>query len=172
MSEAIEEAERVAYANDLRQVIVNWRHLEWARIRRKVREGTREPLASDPVSDAMVRCAWLLCHTYGGAYHVGRVRFGSDDLLRLGEQWLEVSHYGDMATVDSMMLTRLIVAAHEVAIRVDVRPGGARALLLRLHPRARTPTIMTNHPTMDAAVEYIRSRWAPCPVAIPSIEAT
>lgn len=162
----------MGYADELRRVIRNWRRREWGLLRRKARETTRKPLATDDVSEAMVRCAWLLCHAYAGAHHVGRVKFRSNNLLQGDEQWLEVSHHGDMSTTDSPVLTRLVVAAHEVAVRLEVSSGGARGLLLKLYPRARTASTMTSHPTIDVVVDEIRSRWAPCPVAIPSGEAT
>lgn len=154
------------YASELRRIIIGWRHREWSRLKRKIREATPEPTGGDEVADPMVRCAWMLCHAYGGPHHVGRVKFGTC------EQWLEVSHYGDVSTIDSAVLTRLVFAAHEVAVRLEVGPGGARGLLLRLHPRARTPRTMTCHPTIDEAVDALRSRWAPCPVLIPSILET
>lgn len=162
----------MGYADELRRVIHRWRLREWSGLRRKAREATREPLADDDVSEAMVRCAWLLCHAYAGSHHVGRVKFRSNNLLHGDEQWLEVSHHGDMSTTDSPVLTRLVVAAHEVAVRLEVSSGGARGLLLKLYPRSRTASTMTNHPTIVDAIAEIRSRWAPCPVAIPSGEAT
>lgn len=157
-----EATEASEYAGELRRIVNTWRHMEWFRLKRKVREVTREPVCDDPVSDELIRCAWLLCHVYGGPHHVGHVRFGS------GEGWLEVSHYGEIATSDGTILTRMMVAAHECAVRLSIHPGGARGLRVLLHPRARTSSTSTNHPTLDRATSALRERWMACPVAIPS----
>ena len=80
------------YADELRAIVRDWRHGAWRRLPATWRKLAVQPTQDMPVSDELVRCAWLLCHAYGGAHHVGRVRFGPD------EGHLVVTHHGGAAT--------------------------------------------------------------------------
>ena len=147
------------HADDLRRVINDWRMGEYRRTKR----ANRPPIApsmADPVDDWLVRCAWVLCTTYGGAHHVPRVRVGA--------RFLEVCAYGDLATADGTQLTRIVLLAHEAAVRVSISPCNQQYVYIHLHPRARTPSNMTNHPTLEAAAAAMRERCPSCPVAIPT----
>lgn len=154
------------YTDELRNVVRDWRWGTWHRLPATQRKVTPEPAADATVSDAMVRCAWLLCHAYGGAHHVGKVTLGA------GERYLAVTHHGSTATADGADLTRLVIAAHEVAVRLEIQPGGPHGLRILLHPRIRSARIATNHPTIDNAIATLRERWAPCPIGIPTTEET
>lgn len=109
------------YADELRAIVREWRHDTWRRLPVTQRKLVTQPTQDMPVSDAMVRCAWLLCHAYGGAHHIGKVTLGVD------ERYLAVTHHGSAATTDGAELTRLVIAAHEAAVRLEVRPGGRTA---------------------------------------------
>lgn len=146
------------YAEELRQVLTNWRRNELARMTRKQREAAPK---LEVGTDEFVRIAWVLVHAFAGAHHVPKVCFGA--------RWVSISVFGEMATTDGNLLTRLVVAAHEAAVRVSVGAGGPRLVQVRLHPRKHTPMIATNHPTMEAAI-LVRDRWYPCPVPIPEEE--
>ena len=149
------------YAEDLRHIVRKWRISHHHHLKRADRICFTAPTMTDPVSDGMVRCAWVLCHAYSGAHHVGTVKFG------LGDQWMEATHYSEAATADGDVLTRLVVLAHDAAVRISISAGGPRNIRIMLHPRVRSDRNMTNHRTMESAVAALRSRWAPVPVVVP-----
>lgn len=148
--------EQAFYAQELRVILRRWRENELLRMTKKVRD--QQPQLNVE-TDEFVRMAWALVHSFAGAHHVPKVKFGA--------RWMRLSHYGDLATTDGNVLTRLVVACHDAALRLSLGPGGPRQVILSLHPRARTQRIMTNHPTLEVAAQGLRERWAPCPVHIP-----
>lgn len=147
-----------AYIADLRRVINGWR-IDQDRRKKRAERAAVAPTYSDSVTDDMVRCAWVLCHAYAGAANVPRVR--------ISDRFVEVTHYGDLATTDGRLLTQLVIAAHEAAVRVSVSSSGPAHVRLMLHPRSRTKSVATNHQTLDTALADARARWVPCPVKIP-----
>ena len=149
------------YADDLRRIVCKWRISHHRKMKRAEKVGISPPTLTDPVSDGLIRCAWVLIHAYGGAHHVGTVKIGS------GGGWVEAVHYGEIATADSDLMTRLVVLAHDAAVRVSVQPSGPRHLRIMLHPRMRSDRNMTNHRTLEDAAQRLRERWAPVPVPVP-----
>lgn len=147
------------YAADLRRIVNGWRITQHRRTKRADRAPVT-PTYDDPVNDGLVRCAWVLVHTYAGAHHVPSVRVGSGG-------WLEVIEPGNLATADGFVLTRLVIAAHEAAVRVEISACGPRAARLMLHPRGRGGGVSVDHPILDTTLTELRQRWAPCPVAVP-----
>lgn len=60
---------------------------------------------------------------------------------------------GRLATFDADDLTRLVVGAHDHAIRVSIEPCNPRYLRLRFHPRHRDlGSIYGRHPRIDQAI--------------------
>ena len=150
--------EKIEYTADLARVINNWRIAQYRRAK-KIDRAAVAPAYDDAVNDGLIRCAWVLCHAYAGAHHVPRAR--------VCDRWVEVVDNGNLATADGTTLTRLVIAAHEAAVRLEIGACGPRGVRLMLHPRGRTESISTNHPTLDTALADARKRWAPCPVSIP-----
>lgn len=151
------------YAEDLRRIVRKWRISHHRHMKRADKVGLAVPVMTDPVSDGLIRCAWVLVHAYSGAHHVGTVKIGS------GDGWIAVTHFSEIATADSDLMTRLVLLAHDAAVRVSVQPSSPRNLRIMLHPRVRSDRNMTNHRTMENAVESLRKVWAPVPVAIPVV---
>lgn len=153
------------YANDLRRIVNGWRESEWLRLTREARAQVAKPTRDAPVDDRLIRCAWLLVHAYCGAHHVGRVKIYDD-------RSMQVTHYGDMATTDGDRLTRLVVLAHDAAVRLSIDSYGPYNLRIMLHARERSDRNMTNHRTMEDATAKMRERWAPLPVLVPVAATT
>jgi hypothetical protein len=61
------------------------------------------------------------------------------------------SHRG-LSTWDFDHLTRLVIAAHEECIRVDLEPVSRGYIRIRMHPRQREGGMATRHPTIEQAV--------------------
>lgn len=70
-----------------------------------------------------------------------------------GHGWA-VTMGGSLSTYDDNALTRLVFLAHESCVRAQVSTAGMR-LRIAIHPRQREGSIMTAHPTIDAAL----ARW-------------
>lgn len=92
-------------------------------------------------------------HAFGGWHHVGeRKPCGSG---------VKFCHYGDTSTFDWNVLTRLVLAAHAVRVRVELGNGGPRQLRVLLHPRENSPESWSqHHPSLDdliAAAEKLKT---------------
>lgn len=120
----------------------------------------REPV--DPVVDE--RCRRVIDLAFRGEYHCS----GWDNRQGIGPWGMELSVYGSIATYDFDVLTRLVVAAHDEAVRVDISPSGPRLLKLSLFPREREGSMTKRHPTMEEAVESARKWTSRLPTAPPA----
>ena len=149
---------------NLRDDVLSWRMSEYIGLRPKRLRDLPEfaYLKSAEVSDDIVRCAWVLYRAYRGTHHVLRG-------VRAKEWWIQVHHHGDLATADGDLLTRLVVAAHDAAVRVAISPG-MRYVRIMLHPRRRTDLNMTNHPCLEDAAKRMREGGPACPIPVPCAE--
>lgn len=103
------------------------------------------------------KVADMLGEWYRGIYHnmdVTRADWGND-------HWIEVRHYGSLATFDNSDLTRLVLLAHRDAIRVEIRPHHHHYLMLLFHPREHgiiepEKALYFGHPTIEEAIERFR----------------
>lgn len=60
-----------------------------------------------------------------------------------------------LATYDRDGLTRLVIAAHDYCVRVEISPAMSY-LRIRVHPRSREKLIMSGHPTIEEAIAKFR----------------
>lgn len=94
------------------------------------------------------RAEEMLNRVYRGIYHIHKLH------KEPGMWWFQ--HYGDLATFDHDILTRLVLGAHEYCIRVFIKNGGPRCLKVTLHPRkCREGDVYERHPTIEQAI----TRW-------------
>lgn len=102
-----------------------------------------------------IRAERVLAKVYRGIHHCPKIK-----KFQEGAEWemWEVNHYGDLATYDSDELTRLVIASHDECIRASVNASGPRMVKIRLWPRAREGGLCLQHPTIEGALEYYRSR--------------
>ena len=101
-------------------------------------------------------CARVLARAYRGIHHV--------PYWRRRKPWgngIAVSVQGRMATFDFDVLTRLVVAAHDECVRVEIVPGGPGLLKVCLHPRKdRVGPVWERHPTIEDAIVRARDQEA------------
>jgi hypothetical protein len=112
-------------------------------------EKKQKPLAIAGMTDGQLRCYDLLCACYNGAHHVPNI-YACGNGIR-------VAHHGDMATFDGDMLTRLVVLAHDMAVRVEVVPSGPMRVGILLHPRQREGRMHERHPDLATALGALSS---------------
>lgn len=97
-------------------------------------------------------CAQFLADFYGGWHHVqGKVRDASPTGIRINTR-----HTSQLATFDFHGLTRLVVMAHDRAIRVQIGPSGPGMIELMFHKRSREGDGWRRHPTIEEAIGRIR----------------
>lgn len=63
-----------------------------------------------------------------------------------------------VATHDGDHLTRLVLAAHDLGVRIDVSPCTPKALRISMWTRPdREGSMGRRHPTMETSIKYIRT---------------
>jgi len=72
--------------------------------------------------------------------------------------FVEVKLRGSFATFDFDYLTRIVIAAHDYALRVEISPCNFQLLTFRFHLRQRAGRMPERHPTIAEAVAYFRGR--------------
>ncbi len=96
-----------------------------------------------------------------GAHHIPR-----GGLKPFGFGWA-VNCDKSLSTFDFDELTRLVLLAHDRAIRVQVSPVNFRYLQIAIHYRGkRDGSVYERHPTIETALEVHR-RYHPSPETTP-----
>ena len=111
-----------------------------------------EPI--DPTVEA--KCKKVLAIAFRGIHHVG----GWERRRAAWTNGLSITTHQDLATFDFDVLTRLVVAAHDECVRVEIAPA-MRNLEIILHVRERTGSMSHRHPTMEDAVSGVRNGLVP-----------
>lgn len=97
------------------------------------------------------RAESLLSRVFGGMHHV----YSLKKFAGPNAHWTCI-HSGTVATFDFDQLTRLVFAAHEYCVRVQISNGGPNSLKLWLHNRTgREGNNYERHPDLATALE----RW-------------
>lgn len=73
---------------------------------------------------------------------------------------MSVTTFQDLATYDGELLTRLVIATHEEAVRVSIENGGFKRLVIRLWYRKREGRHSQRHATIEEAIQSYR-RFVP-----------
>lgn len=99
-------------------------------------------------------CLDMLCDWARGEHHLPN-RIYADG------QGVKINWYGDLSSYDFDCLTRLVILAHQYAIRVEIGSSGPRMVSIRAHRRYhRGPTeerkICEHHPSLDDLIELCR----------------
>ena len=108
------------------------------------------------VSELGADVADLLGDLAGGIYHL------SPEILNVAwsnPTYIELRWHGDLATFDNDRLTRLVLLAHDRALRVELLPRSRLYLTMRFHRRQREGKGWERHPTAEQALEQHRRYW-------------
>jgi hypothetical protein len=93
-----------------------------------------------------------LIAAFKGMHHAGKVKWGHDGNPE--DPWATTCVL-PMATYDSDTLTRLVLAAHAYAVRIEIGPGGPRQVKLKLWTRDRSADWYEGHPTIQQSIDRI-----------------
>lgn len=87
---------------------------------------------------------------YRGEHHI------PDKLKEYGEGW-SVDQFGDLSTHDFDALTRLVILAHQYAIRASIVPCGPKRITIVAHRRYHDrEEYWAKHPTLDDLINHIK----------------
>jgi hypothetical protein len=84
---------------------------------------------------------------FGGRHHTRRVTEYPN--------CFEIRFWQDVATWDGNIMTKIVVASHDLGLRASLDANGMRGLKLTLHSRATRAASMTGHPTLEQHLEKI-----------------
>lgn len=107
----------------------------------------------EKVAELERRTERVLAVTYRGIHHVpywNRRR-------KIGSHSLKVSVLSGLSTWDYDELTRLVIAAHDECVRLEIHSSAPRMLRLSFSLREREGNITERHPTIEQAIERIRA---------------
>lgn len=161
-------AETERYCNELRSDVESWlRAMERDAKRRKRRGLAPVPKLTD-IPEGLLRIAWVTDVVFGGNHHTPTPHELSASPT---DAFVCIRLHGTIGSFDFSEMTRIVVAAHEAAVRAEVTVGGFRQLELMLHARVRTGGMATRHPDLETGVAAVRAfRWQPCPFPVPETE--
>lgn len=94
----------------------------------------------------------VLAVAYRGLHHVD-MRRAKDR----GGHVFSVCVLGGVSTYDFDVLTRLVIAAHDECVRLDIEAASPKYLRLSFSDREREGRIYNRHPTIEEAIQSIRS---------------
>lgn len=143
---------------------------ETAKKRKRTEQRLMLPPATEDgalaIPEGMLRIAWVTDVVFGGNHHIPSPR----ELCLVGRPYAVFLIYErTIASFDFNEMTRLVVAAHEAAVRVQVGVGGFRELELSLHARDRHGGMSERHPELDGAIARLKEhRWYRCPFQVPA----
>lgn len=81
-----------------------------------------------------------------------------DKIKKFGPGW-SINTYGDVATFDGDMMTRLVFMAHRDAIRVSIFQAGPNRLKIAIHKRKHGPgRFSERHPTIEEALKKFQEK--------------
>ena len=84
---------------------------------------------------------------FGGRHHTKKIIEHSN--------CFEVRFWQDVATWDGNIMTKIVVASHDLGLRASLDPNAMRGLKVTLHNRATRQSITHGHPTLEQHLEKI-----------------
>jgi hypothetical protein len=95
---------------------------------------------------------------YRGSHHIPGSKYKGENVKPYGHGWTITTHE-DLSSFDWDILTRLVLMAHDRAVRVEVSPA-MRYLRISIWQRVRDESTMTGHPTIETAIAGHRATYA------------
>ena len=104
------------------------------------------------------RAADLVGWWQKGIYHIAAAALKAD---WSNEDWVSLNVWcHGWSTYDGSELTALVIAGHDLAIRVELSPVAPRIMRIMLHPRRREGSHQyERHPSLERHISAIRTRW-------------
>ena len=162
LPEQTEQMER--YRSELRDDVQAWLRAMERDAKTRKRKGP--PPKFDEIPEGLLRIAWVTDVVFGGNHHTPTPHELVADATHT---YVCIRLHGTIGSFDFSEMTRIVVAAHEAAVRAEIMVGGFRQLELMLHARVRTGGMAVRHPDLEAGVAAVKAfRWQPCPFPVPA----
>jgi len=113
-------------------------------------------------SENTIKAVYILNRLYLGLHHCYDVIHRLTPKDCADPYFLKVTIYGKggLATWDFDQLTRLVIMAHELCMRVEITSCNMQYLHLAFSQReTREGDICKRHPSIEEAVERVRANW-------------
>ncbi len=113
-------------------------------------------------TDDQLLASYALCIVQKGYHHMGKIKAD-------GRTGVVTSIHGDASTFDYDALTRIVLVAHQMGVRISVGSSGPRMIKLRAHARYTSDDkngelcICHRHPSLDFLASECK-RWELPPV--------
>lgn len=103
------------------------------------------------MSENQLECWMFICWCFRGAHHI------PSDPKEFGRGISVTVYLNTLATFDFDQLTRIVVAAHDAMVRVELGNGGPNRIKLIMHKRWRRDGAMhKRYPTIEQATSLHR----------------
>ena len=89
----------------------------------------------------------FVSYVFRGRHHTQSVEFAKGCYC--------IKFYQDLTTWDMNILTKVVVAAHDLGLRVDAEPNGMRGMRLMIHNRKQRDGMSEGHPTLEQHLQRI-----------------
>lgn len=99
-------------------------------------------------TDDQLLASYALCVVQQGYHHLGKIKAD-------GRTGVSSSIYGDVSTFDYDKLTRIVLVAHQMGVRISVKSSGPRMIKLLAHARYTSDdkegalSFAERHPSLD-----------------------
>jgi len=109
-------------------------------------------------TDDQLLASYALCIVQKGYHHLGKIKAD-------GRTGVVTSIHGDASTFDYDALTRIVLVAHQMGVRISVGSSGPRMIKLRAHARYTSDDkngelcVCHRHPSLDFLASECE-RWA------------
>ncbi len=108
-------------------------------------------------TDDQLLASYALCIIQGGYHHIGKIK-------DCGHTGVLASIHGDASTFDCSKLTRMVLVAHQMGVRIAVKSSGPGMIKLVAHARYTsddkegTLNFAERHPSLDFLASECK-RW-------------
>ena len=96
----------------------------------------------------------ILSNVFGGLHHLEPSQL--EKFLWFENLYNEYSLARSLSTFDPQELTLLVIMAHDMAVRVTIRPCNFQYLKLQFHERQREGNFCTRHPSLESVTSGFR----------------
>lgn len=100
------------------------------------------------------KVATMLGIAYAGIYHLSHRQILRTDWT--SETFISISILDGIASWDACNLTYLVILAHEMCLRLEIRSSAPGYLKLCFSPRERKGNVSHCHPTIEETVNMVR----------------
>lgn len=113
------------------------------------------------MSDIAIKGVYMLSRLYYGLHHCPNVLSNVKKDIWTNPHWFECCIDMPLSSFDFNALTRLVIMAHDMCCRVEIKAVAPRYMRLIVHSRkGRDGDVSQRHPTIEQAIADYRNSQA------------